>query len=299
MLVPLIILSAIFGVTTGSAWAQTDINAAIGEHTSPIPLLAPGQAPGEAISFESDGQTLKGVVYVPSGDGPFPAIIWNHGEANADSPSEMNSQPELAAFYNEHGFVFFHPYRRGVGPSPGEHYALSLQKHNNFFLQLRIENIDVAHATKWLMEQPFVDPDRVIMSGIGLGAAHAILLNADNTKVYPNAIAGFVPFAPLTLRLDWTTNDPVIGTIGLIIGFPTPMFLIIAANDHTTGPVDRLGPLIEAKVGPNGAKIYPEFGVTVAHGHDAFATWRIGTQVWGDDVLAFIDEAFAHTLSLR
>ena len=263
MRVPLIILSAIFGVTTGSAWAQTDINAAIGEHTSPIPLLAPGQAPGELISFESDGQTLQGVVYVPPGDGPFPAIIWNHGEANADNPSEMNSQPELAAFYNEHGFVFFHPYRRGVGPSPGEHYALGLLKHNNVYLQVRIENVDVARATKWLMEQTYVDPDRVIMSGIGLGAAHAININGFNSqlkKIYPNSIRGFVPFAPLTTRLDWTAIDPTISVISEIVNYPTPMFLIIAASDHTTGPLDVLGPVLEEKEGPNRSKIYPDFG---------------------------------------
>src|SRR5580693_9929305 len=72
------------------------------------PELAPGQAMGEEVSFPAGGLTLRGFLYKPSGSGPFPAMIWNHG-----SEKQPGWQPELAAFYNSHGFVFFLPHRHG------------------------------------------------------------------------------------------------------------------------------------------------------------------------------------------
>jgi dipeptidyl aminopeptidase/acylaminoacyl peptidase len=35
----------------------------------------------KTVSFESEGHTLHGVVYLPQGRGPFPAILYNHGSA--------------------------------------------------------------------------------------------------------------------------------------------------------------------------------------------------------------------------
>jgi len=54
-------------------------------------------------------------IYTPRGEGPFPAVIWNHG-----SEKLPGSRPELARFYTSHGFVFFVPHRQGQGRSPGE-----------------------------------------------------------------------------------------------------------------------------------------------------------------------------------
>jgi hypothetical protein len=41
---------------------------------------------------------------------------------------------------------------------------------------------------------------------------------------------------------------------------------------------------------PNRAKVYPAYGETRQSGHGAFACQ--GTNVWGGDVLAFIQEMF-------
>ena len=71
-------------------------------------------ANAKLVSFSSSGRTLYGFLYVPEGKGPFPAVLWNHG-----SERRPGWQPELASFYNSHGFVFFLPHRRGQGKSPG------------------------------------------------------------------------------------------------------------------------------------------------------------------------------------
>ena len=102
-------------VVTWAASAQTPHSLAelIAAHP-PKPMLAPGQTPGEVVSFQAGEFTLKGYLYKPEGAGPFPAMIWNHG-----SEKEPGFQPELAAFYNKKGFVFFLPHRHGHGLSPG------------------------------------------------------------------------------------------------------------------------------------------------------------------------------------
>src|SRR5436309_2718648 len=50
-----------------------------------------------------------------------PALFWNHGSGK--TPGE---KPDLSRFYTDHGFVFFLPYRRGHGGSPGD-YIIDLE----------------------------------------------------------------------------------------------------------------------------------------------------------------------------
>lgn len=35
----------------------------------------------EVVTFPSGGLVLRGVLYTPSGNGPFPAALYNHGSA--------------------------------------------------------------------------------------------------------------------------------------------------------------------------------------------------------------------------
>src|SRR5436190_7630768 len=74
------------------------------------------------VMFESGGLILHGWLYKPPGNGPFPAIIWNHG-----SEKDPVAHPELGQFYTGLGMVIFLPIRRGHLPSPGP-YIVDLQE---------------------------------------------------------------------------------------------------------------------------------------------------------------------------
>src|ERR1051326_264532 len=76
----------------------------------------------QSIKYPSGNLKLPGWLYRPPGNGPFPAVIWNHG-----SEKHPLAQAELARFYTQHGFVFLVPIREGHGKAPGE-YILDLQK---------------------------------------------------------------------------------------------------------------------------------------------------------------------------
>ena len=68
-------------------------------------------APQE-VTFRSGQLTLHGFVSKPDGDGPFPAVVWNHG-----SGANPGTGGTVAALFNSHGYVLFVPHRRGHGRS--------------------------------------------------------------------------------------------------------------------------------------------------------------------------------------
>jgi dienelactone hydrolase len=257
------------------------------------PELAPGQAKGDEVSFTSGGLTLKGFIYKPAGAGPFPAMLWNHG-----SEKEPGWQPELAAFYNAKGFVFFIPHRHGHGLSPGE-YIVDRQKkfeeaHPNdrevvWKEQVRLldeYNPDVVAAVGWLKAQPYVDKSRIVMSGCSYGGIQTLLSVEKGMGV-----RAFIPFAPAAM--SWANVKLRERLLRSVAEAKGPLFLLQADNDYSTGPSEVLGAAIRKRGAPNQAKLYPAFGTTHQQGHAAFACWNIGTRIWGSDVMAFIQTVLA------
>jgi carboxymethylenebutenolidase len=260
----------------------------------PRPAAAPGQDPGEAVTYHSGPYDLNGTVFRPKGPGPFPAILWNHGSNKNPGP-----QPELAAFYTSHGFVLFTPIRHGHGAMPGDYIVdvnerLTAEHKDNETLAWKlmvplheVYNADVAAATDWLKSQKYVDKNRIIITGVSYGGIQT-LVSAEKIP----GVRGFVSFAPAAMSWKMTVLRERLQQA--IKNAKAPIFLLQAANDYSTGPVEVLGKEIEKKGPPNRAKVYPAFGPMEDHamGHASFATWNLGTEIWGPDVLAFIDACF-------
>ena len=245
----------------------------------------------QSVEYHAGGRTLPGYLYRPSGDGPHPAVLWNHG-----SEKEPRAQPELARFYVEHGFVFFVPIRHGHGSTDGP-YIVDLQraiaeKENDQdvvrrgVVKLHDEyNADVVAALAWLKEQPFVDRKRVIVSGVSYGGIQTLI-----TAEKGLGVRGFIAFAPgamsfanvvLRDRMKDAANNS-----------KAPLLLLQAQNDYSTGPSEILAPILKANGPPSHSTIYPAFGSTNQHGHGAFATWSLGIEQWGGEALQFIAAAF-------
>ena len=76
----------------------------------------------EEVTFPSGNLLLHGFIYKPQGNGPFPAILYNHG-------SEQNPswKPALGEFFSSRGYVFFVPHRRGHGRSLHDFFVKSLR----------------------------------------------------------------------------------------------------------------------------------------------------------------------------
>jgi len=84
--------------------------AADGSALTTATTIAFGSDPLEPalVSFESGSLRLQGFLYRPSGAGPFPAIVFNHGSEALPGPKRGQ-----AAFYVPRGFALFVPHRRG------------------------------------------------------------------------------------------------------------------------------------------------------------------------------------------
>jgi carboxymethylenebutenolidase len=236
------------------------------------------------------GSTLGGYLYVPDGDGPFPAVLWNHG-----SERYPGWQPDLARFYRRNGFAFFVPHRRGHGRSPGP-YIMDQQQPlaRNLFAPDRERRIvalhenalqDVASALAWLRAQPAIDPRRVVMSGVSFGGIQTVLAAEQGLDV-----RAFAAFAPAAMSWRWL---PFLGA-RLRLAVQTsraPLLVLQAANDFDLAPARELGDVLRRRGGVGGARVYPPFGHSAQDGHGRFACSDAGIARWGSDVLAFFHGA--------
>ncbi len=258
------------------------------------PAIAAFRQTAKIVEYPSGEYQLPGYLYKPEGDGPFPAVIWNHG-----SEKEPRAQPELARFYTAQGYVFFAPIRHGHGRAPGK-YVGDLQQElrkkesdleavqKNTVALHELYNLDVVAAVAWLKQQPFVDANRVVMSGVSYGGIQTVL-----TAEKGLGIRAFVPFAPAAM--SFANKSLRERLLVAVRNAKAPMFVLQAQNDYSTGPCEILAPVLAQKRNPSHAKVYPAFGSTNQEGHGAFACRSLGVTIWGNDVLQFVDAAMKAT----
>jgi carboxymethylenebutenolidase len=248
-----------------------------------IPCVLMAQSKPEEVTFSSGGRELHGFIWTPEGTGPFPAILWNHG-----SEKLPGSQPILAKFYTAHSYVFFVPHRRGQGRSPGDYIqdliaqAPPGERAQRMVELQQAEVEDVIAALNYLRSQSFVDPTRIALSGCSYGGIQTLL--AGERDLGAKAL---VPFAPGAM--SWEQNvrlqDRLVHAVGLA---KAPVFLIQAENDYSLSPSRVLSSAASKKNKPFQSKIYPSFGSSHQDGHWGFCS--SGTNVWGNDVLAFLEK---------
>lgn len=247
--------------------------------------IALGQSqpePAKEVTFPSGKLDLHGFLWKPEGAGPFPAVLWNHG-----SEKLPGSQPALAAFYTAHGYVFFVPHRRGQGRSPGDFIQALVDaappgERAQRMIQIQEAEVeDVAAALNYLRAQPFVDADRIAISGCSYGGIQTLLAGER-----PMGMKALVPFAPGAM--SWEHN-PLLGDRlkRAVDQAKAPIFLLQAENDYSLAPSHELSKEANKKRVAFQSKVYPAVGSSHQDGHWKFCTAAMN--VWGDDVLAFLE----------
>src|ERR1700722_1263798 len=165
--------------------------------------VAMAQSQPTEVVFASGGRQLHGFLWKPEGNGPFRAIVWNHG-----SEKLPGSEPALGAFYTAHSYVFFVPHRRGQGRSPGEYIQDQVaesrpgERVGRVVELLQSEVDDVVAVFNFLKSQPFVDPGRIAISGCSYGGIETLLAGERDLGV-----KALVPFAPGAM--SWEKNEPL------------------------------------------------------------------------------------------
>src|SRR5436190_752236 len=145
-----------------------------------------------------------------------------------------------------------------------------------------IYNADVVAALTWLKEQPFVNPSRIVVSGCSYGGIQTLI-----TAEKGLGVKAFLPFAPGAMSFaNVALRDRMQAAVK---NCKTPMLLLQANNDYSTGPSELLAPLLKAKGGPSHSTVYPAFGTPTRQGPGAFAGWSLCTQQWGAEGPESID----------
>lgn len=209
------------------------------------------------VDFATIPEPLKGYLCRPSGAGPFPAVVYNHGgigDIVGGAPKETCEA--LAAA----GFVGFAPIRRQTRALAGH-------------------SADVQAALDYLLGLDYVDRDRVGMAGFSRGGALTTMASAGNAPIKAAVImAGAVPPPRSGFRF------------GDLARIRIPVLLLVAEND--TGSPKTMGrdiveemrriaaALTQAGNAPR-LIVYPPYG---DDGHEMF--FEIGN--YWKDVVAFL-----------
>ncbi len=243
-----------------------------------------GQVKPEEVTFQSGSFQLHGFLWKPGGEGPFPAVLWNHG-----SEKYPGAQPTLAGFYTSHNYVFFIPHRRGQGRSPGNYIQDLVGQTPPAFrgrrlVELQEEQVsDVLAALAFLKSKGYVDTNRIAISGCSYGGIETLLVGEHDL-----GIRALVPFAPGAM--SWDKNPEIAVRLRRAVQVVSvPVFLLQAKNDYSLSPSHALTSEASSKHKDFRSRIYPAFGDSAHDGHWGFCT--SGSNVWGADVLRFLDDS--------
>ena len=245
----------------------------------PLSQTVSAQTP-EEIKFPSGNLVLQGFLYKPQGDGPFPAILYNHG-----SERDPGRKPALAAFFSGRGYVFFVPHRRGHGRSPYDANVESLYGQGAAgriaLHETHLE--DQLAALAYLKQSSYVDTFRMAVAGCSYGGIQTVLALEANADQKLGLAAG-IDFAGGAM--SWKSLSLRDRMVRAVRKATIPLFLIQAENDYDLGPSRTLARELERLGKPHELKIFPPYGSSQAEGHGAFCSRA--TDVWGPEVLRFL-----------
>ncbi len=169
----------------------------------------------QQVEFPSgDGHQLKGELYRPDGNGPYPAVVALHGCSGLRDNSGVYGRfrdwgQRLAAA----GFAVLYPDSYG---SRGLQNQCRVRKRT---VRVDRERVDDANAARlWLQSQSFVAPDRVSLLGWSTGGGAALwTARPQRAKIEGRDFRSAVVFYPGCRRLlntAWSTRVPTLILLG-------------------------------------------------------------------------------------
>lgn len=253
-----------------------------------VTLVSPAAG---VVTFPSGNLTLHGVIYVPSGKGPFPTVLFNHDSAPGMYCNEAFEA--LGPAFAKEGWVFFAPWRRGqglsadAGPYIGSQIAASWEKGGPAAADatavhlLQTDHLqDQLAGLAWLREQRFVDQSRIAVIGDSFGGIETLFGSEKERYCAAADIAGGAK--------SWTEAPQLQAAMKRAASHSkSPIFFIQAENDYDLTPSKVLSKVARGAGQMAEVKIYPPFGKSAQNGH-SFG-YR-GTTIWRSDALKFMEQ---------
>jgi len=263
------------------------------QDSSPLPTPSP-----QIVEVQSGALHLKAYFWKPSGSGPFPAVLFNHGSGGADAQhtagqTMADAAANLAPVFLKHGYAFFYLCRRGQGLSANQAPFMQdllqreeaakgkeARQHKHYLLVTGEQLDDSLAGLRFLKTAPGIDPRRIAMVGHSFGGVITLLSGERD-----HAIRAEVTFGAgaNSWKLSQELRERVFRAIGKT---SAPIMLTHAANDYDTTPGTAVAAELERLHKPYALKIYPALGNSSDDGHNFL---YLGIPAWESDVFQFLD----------
>jgi dienelactone hydrolase len=191
----LLVLSLLLSATVRTAQADDASDA----------LKAPAAPLNESVlSVPGDPErpvTLQVTVYMPSGPGPFPLAVMNHGSTSSEPPAQ---QPRYhltfsAYYFLSRGYAVAMPMMRGYAGSRGVLSKYGCDDEATGMDAAR----DIRAVIDYMKQQPGIDGSRIVVAGQSFGGWNTLALGA----LHVPDVKGLVSFAGGMKESDCDSPD--------------------------------------------------------------------------------------------
>jgi dienelactone hydrolase len=237
----------------------------------------------QTVEFPSGPLHIKAYLWKPSGPGPFPAVLFNHGsggdEANLTAGMQITESAEiLAPFFIKHDQA---PFMQDVLRREEKEKGRDARQHLQFKLLTTDQLEDVMAALAFLKTVPGIDIHRIAVAGNSFGGQITLLVAARDSTI--RAVVTFAAAAG-----SWERSAELRDSLFAAVRKTNAAIMLIhAENDYSTGAGQSLAAELERLHKPHSLKIYPKVGLTPDDGHNMLYE---NIPAWEDDVFTFLDQ---------
>jgi dienelactone hydrolase len=225
---------------------------------------------------------METTVFQPNGAGPFPLLIINHGK----DPGAPSKQPRdrfyhMAHAFVERGYAVMVPMRQGFANSTGRYSDHGCDMTANGYSQAS----DILDALNYAREQPWVDPQHIVVAGQSYGGLATVALG---TQALPG-VRGLLNFAG-GLRdagCDWQ-GELLSAYANYGANARIPSLWMYGANDSLFGP-ELATRMHDAYALAGGQGKLVEYGAFKRDAHGMLAS-RDGEKIWLSETEQFLKE---------
>jgi dienelactone hydrolase len=228
----------------------------------------------------------------PEGDGPFPAVLYNHGNEPGWQSNETFTH--LAPIFVARGWVFFMPYRRGQGLSAAAGQSLrdevervrhasgdaAADKTELWLLQTD-QLADQLASRAYLGSLPYVQAHRIGVMGDALGGVEA-MLGAEQGGYCAGVYAGGAA------QRESASPDLRDRLVHAVDNTRVPLFFFQAKNGADAAETRALYEIQHGAGRPAELKMYPAFGASAAEAR-GFVSGDV--TAWSADVIGFLEKS--------
>jgi dipeptidyl aminopeptidase/acylaminoacyl peptidase len=142
------------------------------------------------VTYRSERLTISGVLNVPTGPGPFPAVVLAHGWIDRDVYVRGQGMTRERGFLADNGYIAFHVDYRNHAESDDDP-----RLERGLYLGYAVDVINAVLALRASADVP-VDDDRVAVMGRSMGgvAVYQVL------EMLPGLVDAGIAFAPQSSR---------------------------------------------------------------------------------------------------